>query len=147
MATPPTSRHPGTLLVVDDDPTILEVLRAVLADDGYRVLVAPTIDLALDLLRAFRVQLVLVDAFRDHADPDPWANLDRIRARARETPVVIVSAHSEKSFTGYAQRGFADLLTKPFDLDELSALVRQTIAHGRDVQLDRDVPMSPNGHR
>lgn len=122
--------RPGHLLVVDDDPAILALLRDTFRDDGYRVSTATGVAAGIAMLRTFRVDLVLADAFRAD-DCEPWASLDRLRDRARGTPVVICSAHTERSFEGYAARGFAGLVTKPFDLDALSAVMRQTMDHAR----------------
>jgi DNA-binding NtrC family response regulator len=85
---------------------------------------------ALAALRTVRVDLVLTDAFRAD-EADPWASLARLRQRAQDTPFVICSAHVVDSFDGYAQRGFAGLVAKPFDPDALSALLRQTIERDR----------------
>ena len=51
--------HAGNLLVVDDDPSILDLLRECLRDDGYRVLAVATAEEALARLVAFRFDLVL----------------------------------------------------------------------------------------
>jgi DNA-binding NtrC family response regulator len=128
-----TPRPPrvGTLLVIDDDPTLRTLLRRAFSDDGYRVLTAISVAEGLAMLRTFRVDLVLTDAFRTPGETDPWTNLARLRDRARGTPVVICSAHRERSFAGYAQRGFAGLVAKPIGLDALSAVVRQTIDRDR----------------
>ena len=130
MATP-RPPHVGNALVIDDDPTILTILLQALADDGYRVLAAISVAEGLAMLRAFQVDLVLTDAVRAPAAPDLWSNLARLRDRAESTPFLICSAHPLRSFDGYAQRGFAGLVEKPFDLDAVSALIRQTIDHDR----------------
>lgn len=117
---------PGHLLVMDDDPAILTLLREAFREDGYRVLAARSVAEGLAALRAFRVDLVLTDAFRTD-ERDPWSSLLRVRDQARDTPVVICSAHSGRSFDGYAERGFAALVPKPFDLDALGAVIRQAI--------------------
>ena len=122
--------HPGQLLVVDDDPAILALLRDTFCDDFYRVLTATSMAKGLAALRAFRVDLVLTDAFRAD-DQDPWASLDRLREQAGNAPVVICSAHAGHSFDGYDKRGFAALVPKPFDLDALGAVVRQAIDRSR----------------
>jgi DNA-binding response OmpR family regulator len=49
--------------------------------------------------------------------------LDQIRTRTA-APVVIVSAHPASVFAGWAERGYAAVLPKPFDIEALSALVR-----------------------
>lgn len=102
----------GNLLLVDDDPVVLERLRECLGDDGYRILAAASVGNALTILAGCRVDLILTDAFRETRNPtrNPWSGLDRLRAAAGDTPVVILSAHARRSFVGYAERGFAGLV-------------------------------------
>ena len=110
------------VLVIDDEPAILDVVRACLGDEGYRVAVAPTLAAGLERLARDRFALILADGFC--YQPDPWDGLDRIRAAAPATPIVICSAHRRDLFDGWAGHGFAGLLPKPFDLDDLLAHVR-----------------------
>jgi DNA-binding NtrC family response regulator len=132
----PCPTHLGSVLVIADDPAVLRLLRQALIDDGYRVLTASGVAGGLAMLRTFRVDLVLTDAFRAPGDHDPWGSLARLRDRARGTPVVISSADTARSFAGYDKRGFAGLVTPPFDRNALSAVIRRTLdrdraAHGR----------------
>ena len=121
-----TSRTP-TILVIEDDPSIAQLTSDTHGDEGYRVLVADTIDDACALLTACQCGLVLSDTVggRSPADVAFWGGLETIRDAAQGTPVVIFSAHSADRFAGYRERGFACLLPKPFDLDDLLATVRR----------------------
>lgn len=115
----------GTILVVDDTPEIADLLRGVLESHGYRVLVAPTAEVGVQILRAFRVGLVVTDALRpEDAEPDnPWGGLDRLAAAARETPLALCAPGDTGQYAAHAAHGFAACLTKPLDLDTLLALV------------------------
>jgi CheY-like chemotaxis protein len=137
-APPASAPRAGNLLVVDDDPAILDLLRECLRDDGYRVLAAADAEEALTMLSAFRFDLILTDALRVAAafGGDPWAALSRLRAASGDTPLVILSAHTESSFDGYAERGFAGLVPKPFDIDALSAVIRRAIDRTRAASAD-----------
>jgi CheY-like chemotaxis protein len=123
----PCGRHPGTILVVDEDPTMLMVLRESLTEGGYRGLGVLGVDRALAILRAFRVDLVLTDALLVRGGRDPWAKLDLLRERAGATSVVILSTHAERSFADCIEHGFASLIAKTFDLDHLYDAIRQAI--------------------
>ncbi len=122
------STHPGDLLVVDDEPSFLDLLREALGDDGYRVLAVKSLAEAHDALATFRVDLVLTDAFRESADPSLWNGITGLLQAARGIPVIICSAHPQESFVGFSERGFAGLVPKPFDLTALSAIIRAAIA-------------------
>jgi DNA-binding NtrC family response regulator len=120
----------GVVLVVDDDATIRAVVCEALRDAGYRVATAATPEEAADALRHARVGLVLADPQLAEAGApggDRWAALEQIKALARGAPVVIFTAHGERDFADYAERGFAEVLTKPFDLDELLRVVRRRL--------------------
>ena len=120
----------GHLLIVEDDAATLELLHECLRDAGFRVTAAATIEAALVALVAQRFDLVLSDAFRVFGalERDPWSALTRLRTAAGDTPCVILSANRARSFEGFAERGFAGLVLKPFDIDRLVAAIRRAIA-------------------
>jgi DNA-binding NtrC family response regulator len=116
-----------TILVVEDDPAIARLTGDTLGDEGYRVLTARTAAEARSLLITGRCGLVLSDAVGavSPADAAFWVGLEAIRDAAGTTPVVIFSAHRPEFFASYAERGFAGLLPKPFDIEQLVATVRR----------------------
>ncbi len=132
-----------TILVVDDTADVADLLREVLGGAGYRVLVAPTVDVGLTILAAFVVRLVLIDAPTPpdgdaHAD-NFWAELDRLAYAARKTPLIVYAGENPERYAAYAAHGYAAHLAKPLDLDALVATVAgllpakrldPTIAHG-----------------
>lgn len=113
----------GTILVVDDDPDIAGVMRELLAVEGYRALVAPSIGLARDILAAFRVGLVITDAFPPDVSGDRWAPLQPLIDASNGIPLVLCSAHDVARYADFAAHGIAAYLPKPFDLADLLALV------------------------
>ena len=112
-----------TILVAADDLDIAEVLREALACEGYRVLVASSVATARDILAAFRVDLVVTDAFPPDSGGDRWSPLWPLVDAARGVPLLLCSAHNPTRYAGFADHGFAASLPKPFDLDDLLALV------------------------
>lgn len=120
-----------TILVVDDDPPILELVGEALRDEGFRVVLAATLKAATGALARTRFDLVLADpvgAFTPGFAAGQWRSLEQLRAHAGDTPIVIFTAHGRNQFADYALRGFCDLVTKPFDLDCLAATLRRHIA-------------------
>jgi CheY-like chemotaxis protein len=126
-AAAPAGARAETILVADDDPAIVTLLRASLESDGFRVVTAGDGKAALDLARAERPALLLLDwqmpgasgvevtrALRDDADPD-----------VRALPVVLITAQSgaENTAAGFAA-GVTDYLTKPFRPAHVRARVR-----------------------
>ena len=132
--TPPRSGgHGATILVVEDDPRVVELLHIALGahgfrvvsalngDDGWRMLVDDTPDLAiLDVRLPRRSGLDLVESVR------------REPALAH-LPVILVSAlaETESRLAGLA-RGADDYLAKPFSPKELVARVRRMLARAED---------------
>lgn len=118
------------VLIVEDDPAILELVRESLRAEGYRVACAADFPAAADALEHAQFDLVLADAL-GAATPDTraerWVILERLRDLAGGAAVVIFTAYSEADFADYRQRGFSDLLLKPFDLDELLTAVRRNL--------------------
>ena len=128
-----------TILVVDDTADVADLLRDVLGGAGYRVLVAPTLEVGLTILAAFVVRLVLIDAptpTDDAADAgDFWGELDRLAHRARRMPLIVYAGDNPECYAecyaDYAAHGYAAHLAKPLDLDALAALVAGLLRAGQ----------------
>ena len=125
-----------TILVVDDTTDVADPLRDALTGAGYRVLVAPTLDVGLQIIAAFVVRAVLIDAPTPYGDdPDAgdfWADLDRLAIAARPMPLVIYAGENPERYAEYAAHGYAAYLTKPLDLDALLATVAGLLQAGQD---------------
>jgi DNA-binding NtrC family response regulator len=121
VATADTS--PG-VLVVDDDEAIRMVCRVNLELDGFRVLEAATVADARHVLETEPVDVVLLDLNLGAERSD--ALVDELRGRTPPVPVALVTGSSDAP---RADRPEADaVLTKPFDLEELTATVRRLTA-------------------
>lgn len=109
------------LLIVEDSAEIRETLEHVLAEEGYDVSMAPDLPHAFIALNGQTFDLVLTDLFT--FDPiDPLQSVSALRARVAPNAIGVISGWSVDA--EYAKRqGFAFMLTKPFDLDELLACV------------------------
>ena len=127
-----TDRRRASILVIDDEPSILNLTRDLLAEEGYRVVATASHDEALTALGTFRFALILSDTGEGF---DRWAEPERIRDAAGDTPVIIFSAHDAHLFEQHAAPGFAGTIAKPFHLDELLEKVRATLTRQqRDAQ-------------
>jgi two-component system, OmpR family, response regulator MprA len=107
---------PASILVVDDDPAIRELIASVLGDEGYQVETAQDGHGALAQINASPPHIVILD----YAMPKMSGSevLERLRAQGRENlPVIVVSASI------YAERavneGATYYIAKPFALPEL----------------------------
>ncbi len=112
------------VLIVDDEPALRSVIRAVLSDEGYEVLEAPHGMAMLELLSRQRPDLVLLDVMMPGGDGREAYRELRARPDLVDIPVVMMSAAVrpnglDPSITGY--------LRKPFDLGHLLNLVSNLI--------------------
>jgi len=117
--------HVCSVLVVDNDPEVVELLRAALTPDGYRVDSAPNGRQALDHLRShaetciivFELQLPVMDGERFRAA--------QLRDRSLAwIPAIAMSATIDGSRKA-RELGARRFQPKPLDLDELRAALRQ----------------------
>jgi two-component system, OmpR family, KDP operon response regulator KdpE len=115
------------ILVVDDEPAILRVVRANLARQGYRVETAATGQAALEAHASHHPDLILLDL--GLPDVDGLEIVRQIRDRAA-TPIVVLSARgAERDKVQALDLGADDYLTKPFGVEELLARVRVALRH------------------
>lgn len=119
MTTPFSS--PACLLIVEHDVGIQDLLQASLTAEGYAVSLAASPAEALPLLKERAFQLVLTDLFSANR-ADRLEAIEPLRACASPMPVGVITGWNveEQEVT---RRGFAFLARKPFDLEELFALI------------------------
>ena len=119
----------ASLLIVDDDETILEVLFE-LFSDGHLCHTAPTAEEALKQLRAHDYDVVITDVSMPGMSGEDL--LGFIKVYRPKTPVLFISGsagreHAERLLT----RGASDYLLKPFSLEEIAERVARTIEYRR----------------
>src|SRR6266571_3909446 len=114
------------ILVVDDDPGVRESFRLIL-EDHYDVLDVPDGPRALEVVRSAQVDLVLLDIRLP--DMDGIEVLERVKAIDEGIEVVLVTAvKTVRTAVAAMKLGAFDYLTKPFEDDELLAVVRRALA-------------------
>lgn len=115
----------GTLLVVDDDPDIVNLVRLHLESEGYSVVTAYGGEDALQVAEEVKPTAIVLDLLMP--DLDGFAVLEKLKANpaTRDTPVIIISilADQEKGFS----LGAVDYLTKPIDRQRLISSVQKLI--------------------
>jgi two-component system, OmpR family, response regulator len=120
---------PVRVLVVDDEPSLTDLLSMALRHEGWEVRAAADGAEAVRVARDFQPDLVVLDMMLP--DIDGLEVLRRLRADARDVPVVFLTARDavEDRVTGLCAGG-DDYVTKPFSLEEvvarLRALIRRT---------------------
>ena len=113
-----------TVLVVDDEPAVRAVVRAILHDEGYAVLEAAHGRAMLDVLARERADLVLMDVMMPGGDGREAFDELRAREDLPDVPVVMMSAAIRPEGLNPAIAAF---VRKPFDLDQLLDLIARLI--------------------
>ena len=118
------------ILVVDDEPSMREMLRIVLRRDGYDVTIAENGREALGVLERERVDLLLSDIRM--ADLSGVDVLRAARQMNRDIIAFMMTAYASTETAVEAMRlGAVDYFTKPFSMDELRLKVRQHVEASR----------------
>ena len=136
------------LLVVDDEPNIVELLAASLPFSGFEVATAASGLEAVATAHTFRPDLLVLDVMMP--DLDGFGVVRRLRAEGLRTPVVFLTARdaTEDKVMGLTLGG-DDYVTKPFSLEEVVARIRAVLRRGAgaepgsslafaDIELDED---------
>jgi DNA-binding NtrC family response regulator len=120
----------ATILVVDDDPDIREVLRDRLESLDYRVLTASGGKEGLDLLEKQSPQIALLDI--EMPDMSGLEVLKEIRARAMDLTVVMITAYGTIERAVQAMKeGAYDFIPKPFDPEHIALIVQKALERER----------------
>lgn len=111
------------ILVVDDDPAILELLQAILDYEGYLVHTSPSGSIFQHIQRALP-DLILLDVLLSEIDGRVLCRQLKLNALTKHIPVVLFSAQVKKE-QALGEWGADDFLAKPFDIQELLQVVRK----------------------
>ncbi|WP_460275322.1 response regulator [Celeribacter sp. ULVN23_4] len=117
-----------TLLVVDDDPGILDLMANILASMGHEdVMYAQSGEEALDLIKQgqYDISTMFLDIQMPGMDGVELCGRIRAMSEHRRTPIIMLTAMKDKTYVDAAfMRGATDYLTKPIDTTELVARLR-----------------------
>jgi len=130
----------GRILICEDEPDIVDILRCFLSDQGYDVSTASTGRGALERFARDNPDLVLLDILLP--DIDGWEVLAEIR-KTSDRPVILLTALGRVEDKVYGlSLGADDYISKPFDLDEvrarIEAVLRRKPPTGEASQIEID---------
>jgi len=117
-----------TILAVEDEPAILELLRVNLVDAGYTVRGAADAETAQTMLRDELPDLVLLDWMLPGQSGLALAKQLRADSRTRELPIIMVTARSDEADKIAGLEAWVDdYVTKPFSPRELKARIKSVL--------------------
>lgn len=142
-----------TILVVEDEPAIAELVAVNLSFAGYKVLRAADTIQAENLIRAKQPNLILLDWMLPGSSGVQFAKKLRADDRTRDIPIIMLTARSEESDKVEGlENGADDYMTKPFSPKELMARIK-AVMRRRAPQLTEEtvdicgLRLDPSTHR
>lgn len=117
-------KHPEPILVVDDNPTNLQVLTQTLEDLDYPIALANSGEEAINVALSQQPALILLDIMMPGMDGYQTLDALRQQEQLKDTPVIFLSALDDLDYKikGLSQ-GAVDYITKPFQIQEVLARV------------------------
>lgn len=121
-----------TILIVDDEEDIIELIKYNLKNEGYAILTATTGEQAIKIAKTGRPDLVVLDLMLPGIDGLEVTRLLKKNDDTMDIPIVMVTAKGEESdvVTGL-ELGANDYLSKPFSPRELTARIRAILRRRR----------------
>ncbi len=134
----------GTILVVDDDARLRQSFERLLSKEGYKVLLAPTGEAALEIVRAQRVDLVMMDVRLPGIDGlEAFLKIKELDSRL---PVIVMTAFGTTETAIKATKlGAFDYVLKPFEIPEMLAIIEQALEAGRFMR--EKVALDPSSEK
>jgi two-component system response regulator PilR (NtrC family) len=136
----------GTILVIDDEEIMREILEALLTREGYHVRLASHAAEGLELARTMPFDAAIVDMMMPGMDG--ITALDELKKIDDDLPVMMITAFAsvENAITAM-KRGAFDYVTKPFKNDEVLVVVRNALAQRRLVAENRALRQNLQAHQ
>ncbi len=133
--TPPTTAGTApkakTLLIADDEPNIRRILQAIFVKDGYDVHVAENGVKAMEWASANPVSLLITDLIMP--DMNGVELIRKVKGRHPEAVAIVITAYATiKTCVDAMRYGASDYITKPFDMDEIRAVVKRAVARAAE---------------
>jgi DNA-binding response OmpR family regulator len=115
------------ILILDDDPDLLQVLSILLVDSGYEVLALASGEKVFESIKSFHPNLVLMDVMLAGMDGRAICRSIKERPNTLALPVILISASGGLA-QSMLQRGAPnDYLAKPFDLNFLLEKIKNQL--------------------
>jgi putative two-component system response regulator len=130
-----------TLLIVDDDPYVLESLSSLMREYGYSIIACQKAQEAIEKARNTSFDVILSDIKMPEVTGIEL--LDKIHAFNSQIPVILMTAYADLDIAVDAiKRGAFDFITKPYNPEYLIYSVGKAIKYARLIQMEKDYKIS-----
>lgn len=143
----------ASILIVEDDASIRELLTINLETAGHSTLIAESAEAAESLINANLPDLILLDWMLPGQSGPQFAGRLRANPRTREVPIIMLTARADEldRVTGLEQ-GADDYIVKPFSPKELLARIKAVLRRRKpqatdDLVVSGNLSLDPNTHR
>jgi len=131
------SKREGFVLVVDDDPHVLEYVSLLLEENGYATYICSNARDALDKLKDTRIDVVLTDIVMPGTSG--LELLETIHSADPEMPVILVTAYADLSkAVESVKKGAYDFIMKPYEPEQLLRSLDKAVRYRRLVRLEKE---------
>ena len=121
-----TAIETKTILVVDDDEVMRSALKRILESEGYKVILAEDGLEVSKVLEATKLDMVLLDVNLPWVDGFELCKIIKGHHSLSDVPLILVSARNhEKDLEQGFKMGADDYVTKPFEIDYLTDIIRK----------------------
>lgn len=129
-----------SILIVDDEKDIRELIGDILRDEGYAVRLAGTSDACMAEINAEPPSLMILDIWLKDSRMDGIDILKTVRRSNPDVPVVIISGHGNIEIAVAAiKQGAYDFIEKPFNIDQLMVVVSRAMETSRLRRENQDL--------
>src|SRR6267143_5437568 len=126
----------GSILIIDDEEIMREILKTLLSREGYSVRVAQGGAEGVELAKSIPFDAAIVDVMMPGMDG--MAVLEELKKLDDDLPVIMITAFaSVENAIAAMKRGAFDYITKPFKNDEVLVVIRNALAQRRLVAENR----------
>ena len=135
-----------TLLIADDEPNIRRVLQAIFVKDGYEVHVAENGVKALEWASANPVSVLITDLIMP--DMNGVELIQKVKQKHPEAVAIVITAYATiKTCVDAMRYGASDYITKPFDMDEIRAVVKRAVSRAAETSAAASTAPKPGASK
>jgi two-component system alkaline phosphatase synthesis response regulator PhoP/two-component system response regulator VicR len=120
------------ILVIDDEPNVVKMVRSRLEAANYEVIAALNGKEGLEKVKSEKPDLIILDILMPQMDGYTFMREVRSTNSLKHIPIVILTA-KDKMRDLFAIEGIKDYITKPFKAEELLQAIRRNLEKGKDI--------------